>query len=176
MRLWVAVIMMGVLGMGRACAEDNGDELFQEFAQTCGMKPVSGAELDARARKLGYVSQSGAGDPDDGKRDLDFLYFWKLSDNRSNFAIDAYFFGPRAHFEVNCSIRSENVDFDAFVGGLARNTSLPAPQVASDPKTGAPIYTYSVDADGATDVLEVEGFGEDHRRVGIRLTYQVIAR
>jgi hypothetical protein len=176
MRLWFAAIMLCALGIGRASAEDNGEELFENFAKTCATKPVSGAELDARARGLGYISQNGANDPDDGKRDLDFLYFWKLPNKHTNFAINAYFFGPRAHYQVNCSIRSDNVDFNAFVGTLERNTSLPPPQMTSDPKTGAPIYTWTVDSDGANDILQVEAFGEDRRRADVRLTYEVIAR
>jgi hypothetical protein len=176
MRLGFAAIMFVALGMGLALADDNGGELFQNFAKTCGTKPLSGAELDTRARRLGYLRQNGSNDPDDGKRDLDFLYFWRLPDKRTDFAIDAYFFGPRAHYQVNCAIRSGNVDFDAFVEGLERNTSLPAPQVTSDPKTNAPIYTWTVDAEGANDILVVEAFGEDHRRVDVRLTYEVIAR
>jgi hypothetical protein len=176
MRLWFAAIMFVALATGRASADDNGDELFQKFARTCATKPLSGAELDGRARGLGYVSQIGPDNPDDDKRDLDFLYFWRLPNKRANFAIDAYFFGPRAHYQVNCSIRSDNVDFEAFVGGLERNTSLPAPQITSDPKTGAPIYTWTVDAEGAKDILVIEAFGEDRRRVDVRLTYDVIAR
>jgi hypothetical protein len=176
MRLVLAAIMFCALCPGRASAEDNGEELFQKFAGTCATKPVSGAELDARARSLGYVSRNGSDDPDDGKRDLDFLYFWRLPDKGANLAVDAYFFGPRAHFQVVCSVTSGDVDFDAFVESLKRNTSLPAPQVTSDPKTGAPIYGWTVDADGWKDVLQVEGFGADHRRVDVWLTYDVVAR
>ncbi len=171
-----AAIMLSALGVGQAAAQDNGEELFEKFSKTCATKPLSGAELDARARSLGYVSQNEASDPDDGKRNLDFLYFWRLSNQHVNFALDAYFTGPRTHYQVDCSIHADNVDFDAFVGGLKRNTSLPAPQVTSDPKTGAPIYTWTADADGGKDVLEIEGFGEDHRRVSVRFAYDVIAR
>ena len=177
MRLCFAAIALGALiGAGQAWAEDNGEALFQRFAKTCATKPISAAELDARARSLGYVSNIGPSDPDDGRVDLDFIYFWKLPDQGPDFAISTYFYGPRAHFQVNCAIRANNVGYDAFVASLKLNTSLPEPQVTSDSKTGAPIYTWTVDADGAKDILVVEGFGEDNRRVDVRLTYEVIAR
>ncbi|MFI5016222.1 MAG: hypothetical protein ACHQAY_28140, partial [Hyphomicrobiales bacterium] len=52
----------------------------------------------------------------------------------------------------------------ASVLGLERNTSLPAPQMTSDPKSGAPIYTWAVDADGGKDILQIEGFGPSQGR------------
>ena len=177
MRLCFAAVAVCMLVSSRqASADDNGAALFQRFAKICATKPVSGAELDVRARSLGYASSNGTNDPDDGKRDLDFLYFWKLPGEGPNYAIDTYFYGPRAHFEVNCAISANNVDLDGFVASLKSNPSLSEPQVTSDPKTGAPIYTWTVDADGAKDILVVEGFGEDRRRVDVRLTYEVIAR
>jgi hypothetical protein len=53
---------------------------------------------------------------------------------------------------------------------------LPEPQATSSAQTGAPVYVWTVPADGATDKLEVRAYGEDRRRVNVTLTYDVIAR
>lgn len=139
------------------------------------MKPTSGAALDARARAIGYVPQSGPVAPDDPKRDPDDVFFWKLPDEGANFTLNAYFTGRRAHYQVVCSIRGDDVDFTAFVDGLKRESRLPDPQVTKSP-ADAPIYTWTVDADGGKDKLEVAAYGEARRRVVVTLTYDVIAR
>jgi hypothetical protein len=176
MRVLYAATLVAALGVGEALAEDNGTELFQRFAKTCAMKPISGEALDARARSIGYVPQNGPIAPDDPKRDPDDVFFWRLPDQGVSFALDAYFTGRRAHYQVVCSIRGENVDFAAFVEGLKRETTLPDPKGGTNPNTGAPIYTWTVDADGGKDKLEVAAYGEARRRVLVTLTYDVIAR
>jgi hypothetical protein len=178
MRLLYVATLVGTLalGIGEASAEDNGQELFQRFAKTCGMKPVSGEALDMQARGIGYLLQNGPLPPDDPKRDLDLVLFWKLPDRGSDFALNAYIVGLRAHYQVICSIHADNVDFAAFIESLKRETTLPEPQATSSAETGAPVYVWTVPADGATDKMEVRAYGEDRRRVNVTLTYDVIAR
>lgn len=73
-------------------------------------------------------------------------------------------------------MRGENVGFAAFVEVLRREATLPDAPVGTNPDTGAPIYTWTVDADGAKDKLEVAAYGEARRRVLVTFTYDVIAR
>jgi hypothetical protein len=174
MRLLYVAALLGALGIGEASAEDNGDRLFQMFEKTCAGKPVSSEALDARARGLGYVHQNGPVAPDDGKRDLDDIHYWRLPDEGSNFAIDAYFAGPRAHYRISCGIHAVNVDAAAFVAGVRRETTLPEPQTKSDPETGRLIYSWTAEEDGGKDVLEVDAF--KNGRVSVTFTYDVIAR
>jgi hypothetical protein len=175
MRLLYAAMLMGALGIGEASAEDNGERLFQTFEKTCARKPVSGEALDAQARNLGYVHQNGPVAPDDIKRDLDDINFWKLPDQSSNFAIDAYFAGPRAHYQVICSIHADNVDPAAFIEGLKRETTLPDPQTTkSNPETGTLTYTWMAEADGGKDKLEIHAFKNGW--FSVTLSYDVIAR
>jgi hypothetical protein len=176
MRLLYAATLASAFGIGEASAEDNGEQLFQTFAKTCAMKPISGEALDARARSIGYVSEFGSVPPDDPKRDRDDLFFWTLPDQGKSFALNAYFAGPRARYQVVCSISGENVDFAAFVAGLKRESTLPEPQMGTSSGTGAPVYTWTVDADGAKDKLEVAAYGPARRKVVVTLTYDVIAR
>ena len=161
---------------GEASADDNGHELFQRFAKTCAMKPVSGEALDKQARGVGYVLQHGPLPPDDPKQDLDLLLSWSLPDRGSDFALDAYIVGLRAHYQVICSIHADNVDLAALMESLERETTLPVPQATSSAQTGAPVYIWTVPADGATDKLEVRAYGAERRRVNVTLTYDVIAR
>ncbi|WP_158814477.1 hypothetical protein [Methylocapsa sp. S129] len=174
MRLLCAAMLLSALGMGEALAEDNGERLFQIFERTCAMKPVSGEALDAQARSLGYIHQDGPVAPDDLKRDPDDINFWKLSDQGSNFAIDAYFGGPRAHYQVSCSVHADNVDPAAFIERLKRETTLPDPQTKSDPETGKLTYAWTAEADGGKDRLEVAAFRNG--RVLVAFSYDVIAR
>jgi hypothetical protein len=174
MRLLYAAMLVGALGIGQASAEDNGERLFQIFANTCVRKPVSGAALDALARSLGYVPEHGPVAPDDLKHDPDDLYFWKLPDGGSNFAISAYFAGLRAHYQVVCDIHANNVDLAAFVEILKRETTLAEQQPKSNPETGALTYTWTAEADGGKDTLEVAAFKSGI--VNLHLAYEVIAR
>jgi hypothetical protein len=174
MRLLYVAPLLGALGIGEASAEDNGDRLFQIFEKTCAEKPVSGEALDARARRLGYVHQNGPVAPDDLRRDPDDIHDWKLPEQGSNFAIDAYFAGPRANYRIVCAIHADNVDVAAFVEGLMRETTLPKPQTKSDPETGMLTYAWTAEADGGKDLLEVAAF--KNGRVRIAFSYDVIAR
>lgn len=176
MRHLYAATLFLALGVGQASAEDDGEELFQRFAKTCAMKPISGEALDARARSIGYVPQNGPVAPDDPKRDPDDIFFWRLPDQGGSFGLDAYFTGRRAHYQVVCSIRGENVDLAAFIDGFKRETTLPDPQIATRPDTVAPVYTWAVEDDGGQDKLEVAAYGQGRRRVVVTLTYDVIAR
>jgi hypothetical protein len=174
MRLLYAATLVGALGIDEVSAEDNGARLFQMFENTCARKPVSGEALDAQARSLGYIHQNGPVAPDDLKRNLDDVNFWKLPDQGSNFAIDAYFSGPRAHYQVSCAIHADNVDLAAFVASLKRETNLPDLQPQSNPETGALTYAWMAEADGGKDILEVAAYRNG--RVSVRFGYDVIAR
>ena len=173
MRFLYVATLLGAFGIGEASAEDNGERLFQMFEQTCIGKPVSGEALDARARSLGYVHQNGPVAPDDGKRSLDDIHYWKLPEQGSNFAIDAYFVGPRAHYQTVCGIHADNVDVAAFVAGLMRETTLAELQTKSDPETGRLTYAWTAEADGGKDTLEVAAF--KNGRVSVAFSYEVIA-
>ena len=174
MRLLYAAALLGALGAGQASAEDNGDRLFQMFQHTCARKPISGEALDAEARSLGYISQDGPVAPDDMKRDLDDINSWRLPDGGSNFAISAYFAGPRAHYQVSCSLHADNVDLAGFIAGLKRETTLPDQQPKSNPETGAVTYTWAAEADGGKDKLEIAAY--KNGRVVVNFGYEVIAR
>jgi hypothetical protein len=174
MRLLYVATLLGAFGIGEASAEDNSERLFQIFEKTCAGKPVSGEALDARARGLGYVHQNGPVAPYDGKRNLDDIHSWRLPDEGANFAISAYFAGPRAHYRISCGIRADNVDAAAFVAGLVRETTLPEAQTKSDPETSKLTYSWTADEDGGKDVLEVAAY--KNGRVSVTFTYDVIAR
>jgi hypothetical protein len=175
MRLLFVAILLSALGIGDALAEDNGARLLQLFEKTCAAKPDSGAALDTRARSFGYIHQNGPVAPDDLSRDPDDVNFWKLPDQGANFAIDAYFGGPRAHYQVACAIHADNVDPAAFLARLKRETTLPDPPVTkSDTQTGALSYSWTAEADGGKDVLEVHVSRDG--RVSVAFTYEVIAR
>ncbi|WP_158818276.1 hypothetical protein [Methylocapsa sp. S129] len=174
MRLLYVATLLGAFGVGQASAEDNGERLLQIFEKTCAGKPVSGEALDAQARGLGYVHQNGAVAPDDLKRDPDDIHDWKLPEQGSNFALDAYFAGPRTHYRTVCGIHADNVDIAAFVERLMRETTLPQPQTKSDPKTGALSYIWTAEADGGKDTLEVDAY--KNGRVRLAFSYDVIAR
>jgi hypothetical protein len=170
MRLLYVAMLLGAFGIGGAAAEDNGARLLQIFEKTCAGKPVSGAALDQRARALGYANQNWPLAPDDSKRDLDDIYYWKLPDQGSNFGIDAYFAGPRANYRISCGVHAENVDVGAFVAGLGREMKLPAAKV--DAETGT--YAWTLEADGGKDALVVKGFKSG--RVSVTVTYDVVGR
>jgi hypothetical protein len=172
MRLLCVATLLGAFGIGEASAEDNGERLFQIFEKTCAGKPVSGEALDARARGLGYVHQNGPVAPD--KLDPDDIHFWRLPEQGSNFAIDAYFAGRRANYRTVCGIHAVNVDVAAFVEGLMRETTLPEAQAKSDPQTGALTYAWTAEADGGKDTLEVAA--SKSGLVSIIFSYDVIAR
>jgi hypothetical protein len=174
MRFFYLAALLGALGFGGASAEDNGERLFQMFEKTCAAKPISGEALDGRARPLGYVHQNGPVAPDDLKRDPDDIHFWKLPEQGSNFAIDAYFTGPRANYRTVCAIHADQVDAAAFVETLRRETTLPESQTNSDPQTGRLTYTWTAEADGGKDTLEVAAFRNG--RVSVTFSYDVIAR
>jgi hypothetical protein len=174
MRLLYVAALWSAFGVGEALAEDNGERLFQMFEKTCAGKPVSGAALDARARALGYVHQNGPVAPDDLKRDPDDIHDWKLPEQGSNFAIDAYFAGPRANYRSVCGLHADNVDGAAFVAALRRQTTLPEPQTKSDPQTGRVTYAWTTAADGGKDLLEVAAYRNG--RVSVTFSYDVIAR
>jgi hypothetical protein len=110
MRHFFVATLLGALSIGEASAEDNGQRLFQMFQKTCAGKPVSGEALDARARGLGYVHPNGPVAPDDLKRNPDDIHSWRLPEQGSNFAIDAYFAGPRTNYRIVCAIHADNVD------------------------------------------------------------------
>jgi hypothetical protein len=173
MRLLYAALLCA-LGISEASAQDNGLRLLQMFENTCARKPVSGEALDVQARSLGYVHQNGPVAQDDIKRDPDDINFWKLPDQGSNFAIDAYFAGPRAHYQVSCSIHADNVDPAAFIEGLKREMTLPDPRTKSNPETGALTYTWMAEADGEKETLEVDAF--KNGIVSVTFSYDVIAR
>jgi hypothetical protein len=174
MRLLYAAMLLGAFGIGEVSAEDNSERLLQMFEKTCAGKPISGEALDARARGLGYVHQNGSAAPDDGKRDLDDIHYWRLPEQGANFAIDAYFAGPRAHYRISCGIHADNVDVAAFVAGLRRETTLPEPQTKSDPETGRLTYAWTAEEDGGKDMLEVVAF--KNGRVSVTFSYDVTAR
>jgi hypothetical protein len=172
MRLLCVAMLLGAFGIGEASAEDNGERLLQIFEKTCVGKPVSGEALDALARGLGYVHQNGPAAPD--KQDPDDIHYWKLPEQGPNFAIDAYFVGPRAHYQVVCGIHADNVDVAALVEGIMRETTLPDPQTKSDTETGRLTYTWKAEADGGKDMLEVAAY--KNGRVSVTFSYDVIAR
>jgi len=70
-----------------------------------------------------------------------------------------------------CSASPALQDFRAGrgIGRSARLGVRLAPRV-TDPKTSAPIYSWTADADSGKDSLEIEGFGADRRKVNVRLT------
>jgi len=174
MRLLYVATLLGAFGIGGASAEDNGERLFQTFEKTCAGKPVSGEALDVRARGLGYIHQNRPVAPDDLKRDPDDIHYWKLPEQGSNFAIDAYFVGSRAKYQTVCGIHADNVDVVAFVRGLRHETALPEPQTKSDPETGRLTYTWMTEADGGKDSLEVAAYRNGW--VSVTFSYVVIAR
>jgi hypothetical protein len=175
MRLLYVATLLGAFGIGDALAGDNGERLLLLFEKTCAAKPVSGEALDGQARGFGYIHQYGAVAPDDLKRDPDGVYSWKLPDQGSNFAISAYFGGLRAHYQVSCSIHADNVEPAAFLARLRSETELPDPQTTkSDAETGGLTYSWTAEADGGKDVLEVRTFRDG--RVSLAFTYDVIAR
>lgn len=118
--------------------------------------------------------QDGPVAADDPNRDLDDTHFWKLSDQGSNFAIEAYFVGPRTNYHTISGIHADNVDVAAFLEGLKRGTKLPDPLTKSDPETGRLTYTWTAKADGGKDALKVAAY--KNGRVSITFTYSVIAR
>jgi len=174
MRLLTLAALLAAFGIGEASAEDNGGRLFQMFQKTCAGKPVSAEALDARARGLGYVHPDGPVAPEDPTRDPDDIHFWKLPEQGSNFAIDAYFTGRRAKYQVVCGMHADTVDVAAFVETLRRETTLPEPQTKSDPETGRVSYAWTVEAGGGKDVLDVAAYRNG--RVSITFTYDVIVR
>jgi hypothetical protein len=175
MRLLFVAALLATLDIGDAVAADNGAKLLQIFEKTCAAKPVSGEALDGQARSFGYINQYGPVAPDDLKRDPDDVYSWKLPAQDSNFAISAYFGGPRAHYQVSCSIHADNVEAADFLARLRSETNLLDPQTTkSDAGTGALTYSWTAEADGGKDVLQVRTFRDG--RVSLAFTYDVIAR
>jgi hypothetical protein len=174
MRLLYVAAVLGAFGMGEASAEDNGARLLQIFEQTCAGKPASGAALDASARSLGYANQNWPVAPDDSRRALDDVYFWKLPDQGSKFAIDAYFAGPRAHYRVVCGLHADHVDVAAFVASVKREMKLAEASEKTDAETGRVTYGWTGQTGGGEDVLEVAAFRNG--RVSVTLTYDVRGR
>ena len=125
--------------------------------------------LAARYGRFTCPHQDGPVAADDPNRDLDDTHFWKLSDQGSNFAIEAYFVGPRTNYHTICGIHADNVDVAAFLEGLKRGTKLPDPLTKSDPETGRLTYTWTAKADGGKDALKVAAY--KNGRVSITFTY-----
>ena len=170
-----AATALGLAVVCEAPAADNGERLVQVFSKTCAKKPVTAGAMDTLARGLGYSHQNGPVAADDPKRDPDDVHFWKLREQGSNFAIDAYFSGPRAHYQVSCSIKADDIAAAAFLAVLKRETTLPDPQSTKlDPDSGSSTYIWTAEVDGAQDKLEVNA--SRNGRVRIALTYVVIGR
>ena len=174
MRLLPATMLIVALGIGRASAEDNGERLFQMFERTCATKPVSGEALDAQARGLGYVSRNAPVSSGDLTRKLDDIYDWKLPDQGFNFALNAYLFGPRAHYQVSCSIHARDVDPAALLAIVKRETALPDPQTKTDPETGMQSHIWTAEVEGGKDTMQINTFKNGN--ASITLNYDVIAR
>jgi hypothetical protein len=172
MRLLYLAALLGAFGIREASADDNGERLFQILEKTCVRKPVSGEALDALARPLGYVHQDGRVAP--LKPNPDDIHYWRLPEQGQNFALDAYFAGPRANYRVVCGIHADNLDVAAFVQSLMHQTTLPEPQTKSDPDTGRLTYSWTAEADGGKDTLEVAAY--KNGRVSVTFTYDVITR
>jgi hypothetical protein len=174
MRLAIVAMLIGTLSAGRALAADDGDALLHKFAETCATKPVSAEALDMLARAVGYMPEHGPVAPDDLSRNPDDIYSAKLPDQGSNFAISAYFGGSRAHYEVSCGMRGQQVDASAFVELLRRETTLPDPQIAADAEIGKQTFVWTADDDGGKDKLEIDAFTDG--RLSLTFTYDVISR
>ena len=169
-----AVMVLGVLGIGAASADDNDNavRLVELFAKTCAKKPASAEALDTLARGLGYIHQHGPVPADDPTRNYDDIHSWKLRDQDSNFGISTYFEGPRAHYQVSCSLSASNVAGPSIMAVIKSKTALPDPQSTKlDSESGRSNFNWTTEIDGEQEKLDVSA--ATNGRASISISYFV---